>query len=111
MEAVEFGKENNRKIMLFPGSIMSRRQFDRVIPLPEKDCHVIPVSTDGCDGEGESTLPTSEASAEKLETYIRGEPDGLVDLVFGVSFGCGHGGDHRSSRTDGCGDQTISRRR
>ena len=43
MEAVEFGKDNRRKIMLIPGNMMSWRQFERVIPLLEKDFHVVAV--------------------------------------------------------------------
>ena len=47
MDAVEFGKENSRKIVLIPGNMMSWRQFERVIPLPEQDFHIVAVSTDG----------------------------------------------------------------
>jgi len=47
MEAVEFGKANNRKIVLIPGNMMSWRQFENVIPLLARDYHVIAVSTDG----------------------------------------------------------------
>ena len=87
MEAVEFGKENSRKIVLIPGNMMSWRQFEHVIPLLEKDYHVIAVSTDGYDGTGKTTFTTSAASAEKLEAYIQEHLDGHVDLVFGESFG------------------------
>ena len=70
MNAVEFGRGNGQKILLIPGNMMCWRQFERVIPLLEKDHHVIAVSTDGYDGTGETTFTTSEASAEKLEAYI-----------------------------------------
>ena len=92
METVEFGKENSRKIVLIPGNMMSWRQFDRVIPLLEKDYHVTAVSTDGYDGTGETVFTTSEASAEKLEDYILDRLDGRIDLVFGESFGCATAG-------------------
>ncbi len=92
MEAVEFGKDNRRKIMLIPGNMMSWRQFERVIPLLEKDFHVVAVSTDGYDGSGKTTFTTAEASAEKLEAYMRDRLDGQVDLVFGESFGCATAG-------------------
>ena len=87
MEAIEFGKENSRKIVLIPGNMMSWRQFELVIPLLEKDFRVIAVSTDGYDGRGETVFTTAEASAEKLEAYIRDKLDGRIDLVFGESFG------------------------
>ena len=41
MEIREFGKANSRKIVLIPGNMMSWRQFAKVIPLLEKDFHVI----------------------------------------------------------------------
>ena len=87
MEVQEFGKGNSRKIVLIPGNMMSWRQFTKVIPLLEKDFHVIAVSTDGYDGTEETTFTTSAASAEKLEAYIRNKLDGYVDLIFGESFG------------------------
>ena len=92
MEAVEFGKENSRKLVLIPGNMMSWRQFEQVIPLLEKDFRVIAVSTDGYDGTGETVFTTAEASAEKLEAYIRDRLDGQVDLIFGESFGCATAG-------------------
>lgn len=70
MQAIEFGTENTRKIVLIPGNMMSWRQFERLIPLLEKDYHLIAISTDGYDGTGKTTFTTSETSAEKLETYI-----------------------------------------
>ena len=87
MVVQEFGKENSRKIVLIPGNMMSWRQFEHVIPLLQKDFHVIAVSTDGYDGTGETTFTTSEASAEKLEKYIQDHLDGHIDLIFGESFG------------------------
>ena len=87
MEVQEFGEENSRKIVLIPGNMMSWRQFEHVIPLLQKDFHVIAVSTDGFDGTGETPFTTSAASAEKLEAYIRDHLDGHVDLIFGESFG------------------------
>ncbi len=92
MEVQEFGKENKRKIVLIPGNMMCWKQFENVIPLLDKDFHVIAVSTDGYDGTGETTFTTAEASAEKLEDYIREHVDGAIDLVFGESFGCATAG-------------------
>ena len=85
MQANEFGKEHNRKILLIPGNMMSWRQFKNVIPILEKDFHVIAVSTDGYDEKTEFT--TAEKSAESIETYIADNLDSHIDLVFGESFG------------------------
>ncbi len=92
MEFVEFGKENRRKIVLIPGNMMSWLQFGHVIPLLEKDFRVIAVSTDGYDGTGETVFTTAEASAEKLEAYIRDRLNGRIDLILGESFGCATAG-------------------
>ena len=92
MNAQEFGTQNPIKIVLIPGNMMCWKQFENVIPLLEKDYHVIAISTDGYDGTGQTTFTTAEASAEKLERYIRERLDGEVDLVFGESFGCATAG-------------------
>lgn len=87
MEIVEFGKENEKKILLIPGNMMSWKQFDEVIPLLMKDYHVIAVSLDGYDGSGTTTFTSTESFAEKLEEYIRNNLNGRIDLAFGESFG------------------------
>lgn len=85
MQAIEFGKEHGRKIVLIPGNMMSWRQFNNVIPILEKDFHVIAVSTDGYDEKSEFT--TTEKSAESIDKYIADHLDSHIDLVFGESFG------------------------
>ena len=92
MNAQEFGTQNSTKIVLIPGNMMCWKQFEQVIPLLEKNYHVTAISTDGYDGTGQTTFTTAEASAEKLETYIREHLDGQVDMVFGESFGCATAG-------------------
>ena len=85
MQAKEVGKEHDRKIVLIPGNMMSWRQFENVIPILEKDFHVIAVSTDGYDEKTEFT--TAEKSAESIEKYLTDNLDSHIDLVFGESFG------------------------
>lgn len=92
MEVKEFGSDNSMKIVMIPGNMMCWKQFEHVIPLLEQDYHVIAISTDGYDGTGQTTFTTAEASAEKLESYIRAHLGGQVDLVFGESFGCATAG-------------------
>ncbi len=86
MEAYEFGRENERKILLIPGNMMCWRQFEDVIPFLEKDYRVTAVSTDGYDGKG-TVFRTALASAESVERYVRERLEGHVELVFGESFG------------------------
>lgn len=78
MEIVEFGEENEKKILLIPGNMMSWKQFDEVVPLLMKDYYVIAVSLDGYDGTGATTFTSTESSAEKLEEYIK---DSLKKVV------------------------------
>ena len=90
MQAKEFGKEHERKIVLIPGNMMSWRQFKNVIPILENDFHVIAVSIDGYDEKTEFT--TAENSAESIEKYIADNLDSHIDLVFGESFGAATAG-------------------
>jgi len=91
MEVHEFGRGNDKKIVMIPGNMMCWKQFEDVMPLLAEEHHVVAVSTDGYDGGG-TTFTTAEASAEKLEAYIQEHLDGEVDLVFGESFGCATAG-------------------
>ena len=106
MLAQEFGKQNEIKILLIPGNMMSWRQFEHVIPLLEKDYHVIAISTDGYDEK--TTFTTAEASAETVEDYIREHLNGAVDLVFGESFGCATAGLLFHRREVKCGSLILS---
>ena len=90
MQAKEFGKEHERKIVLIPGNMMSWRQFKNVIPILENDFHVIAVSIDGYDEKTEFT--TAENSAESIEKYIADHLGSHIDLVFGESFGAATAG-------------------
>lgn len=92
LEIREFGKHNGKKIVLVPGNMMCWKQFEDVIPLLAERYHVIAVSTDGYDGTGETEFTTSDASAGKLEKYIRANLDGEIELAFGESFGCATAG-------------------
>lgn len=87
MKVFEFGTDNKQKVMLIPGTMMCWKQFEPIIPLLEKRCHVIAVSTDGFDGDAGTTFTTAEDSAEKLAQYIKENLDGNIQLVFGESFG------------------------
>lgn len=92
MDVHEFGQEHPQKIVLIPGNTMCWRQFEGVIPLLAKQYHVIAISTDGYDDTGKTTFTNPDASAEKLEAYIREHLGGEIDLVFGESFGCATAG-------------------
>ena len=87
MKINEFGSKNNPKIVLIPGTMMCWKQFGSVIPFLEEDYHVLAVSTDGFDGDSDSTFTTAKASAHKLAMSLREKGVDEVELVFGESFG------------------------
>ena len=53
MEFYEFGNSGNPTIMCLPGNFMTHRQFENLVPVLEKDYHIITVSFDGYDETGE----------------------------------------------------------
>ena len=68
MKVYAFGKPDAPAILLLPGTCCDwKGNFEAVIPLLEKQYHVIAVSTDGYDDTGKTTFTTAEAMAEKLE--------------------------------------------
>lgn len=87
MKFYEFGKENEYTIMLLPGNMMTHRQFEKIVPLLEKDYHVITVSFDGFDETGETTYTTAEDQAKKLAEYIKNNHNGKINLVLSESLG------------------------
>lgn len=87
MKFYEFGKENKTTIMLLPGNMMTHRQYEKIVPILEKNYHVIAVSVDGFDETGKTTYTTAKKQAEKLATFIRNQLDGRVDLVLSESLG------------------------
>ena len=89
MEIRRFGNAQGKSVMLLHGNLMCWRQFEDLIALLENTYCVYAVSFDGFDGTGETTYTTAQAQADKLETYIRAELHGHLDLLFAESLGCG----------------------
>lgn len=87
MKCYEFGNREGKTILCLPGNFMTHRQFEHLVPLLEKEYHVITVSFDGYDETGETTYTTGREQAEKLVKYIREKLDGKVDLVYAESLG------------------------
>ncbi|MBQ8596988.1 MAG: alpha/beta hydrolase [Lachnospiraceae bacterium] len=87
MKFCEFGKENDKTIMCLPGNFMTYRQFEKIVPMLEKEYRVITVSFDGYDETGETTYTTAKEQAEKLAAYIKERLNGKIDLVYAESLG------------------------
>ena len=71
MKVNEFGEANKKKIILIPGTLMCWKQFSEIIPFLEKDYHVMAVSTDGFDGEKNSTFTTAKNRLISLRSILR----------------------------------------
>jgi len=87
MKIYEFGIKGNKTIMCLPGNFMTHRQFENIVPLLEKDYHVLTVSFDGYDETGETTYTTGKDQADKITEYIKDNLKGKIDLIYAESLG------------------------
>ena len=87
MKFYEFGKENEKTIMLLPGNLMTHRQYEKLVPMLDNKYHIITVSFDGFDETGETTYTTAEEQANKLAKFIKENLNGRIDLVYAESLG------------------------
>lgn len=87
MKIYEFGSSSNKSIMCLPGNFMTHRQFEKIVPILEKEYYVLTVSFDGYDETRQTTYTTAEEQANKLVKYIRENLNGKIDLVYAESLG------------------------
>lgn len=88
MKFYEFGTENRVTLMLIPGTKCHwKNNFGQVIPLLEKDYHVICVSFDGFDETEDTTYPNTIIETEKIEAFVQESFSGKLDIVYGSSLG------------------------
>lgn len=88
MKFYEFGQNNSVSLMLLPATKCHwKNNFEHVIPMLEKDYHVICVSYDGFDETEDSTYPDTITETERIEDYIKEQMNGKVDIVYGCSLG------------------------
>lgn len=88
MKFYEFGAGNPKTILLLPGTKCHwKNNFGQVIPLLEKDFHVIAVSYDGFDETEQTTYPDTLTETAKIEAYVREHFNGALDVAYGCSLG------------------------
>lgn len=87
MRFYESGDENKPTILLIPGTCCHWSIFDEVTPLLQERFHVDVVSFDGFDETEDTTYPTMEEEAERIEHHVRERYDGHVCCVYGCSLG------------------------
>ena len=87
MNIREYGVENEKVVLMLPGAFVNAEIcFSKVIPLLEKEYHVVTVDYDGFDGKnGEFT--SFIRMAKKIEWLVQCRFDNEVYAVYGSSVG------------------------
>jgi len=87
MNIHEFGKGNPEAIVLIHPSIVKWDYFERVIPLLERDYHLIVPALPGYDFEDGSDFTSVEQIASDLNAWVRRSGCGGIRAVYGCSMG------------------------
>lgn len=88
MKVYSFGAETAPTILLLPGTCCHwESNFGHVIPMLERDFHVLCVSYDGFDETERTEFPTMFEENEKIETYIQAHYTGHIRAAYGCSLG------------------------
>ena len=88
MRVYTFGDITKPIILLLPGTCCHwRANFGEVIPLLERDFHVVCVSYDGFDETEQTVFPDMLAETEKIEQYIQDHYGGRICAAYGCSLG------------------------
>ena len=84
MKFYHFGEKDKPVILLLPGTCCHwKLNFGEVIPLLEKDFHVVCVSYDGFDETEDTVFDNMISQTEKIENYIT---ESGLRLLFGWFF-------------------------
>ena len=87
MKFEEFGMENEKTLMLLPGTACTWQiNFCKVKEELEKKYHLICVNYDGFDGS-DVVFPDMITVTKKIEQYIREKHDSRLDGAIGSSLG------------------------
>ena len=84
----EFGKENKETILLIHPSVVKWDYFENVIPLLQKNYHLLVPALPGYDFDNDSDFTSVEQIASELNSWLKKE--GYPDLY--AVFGCSMGG-------------------
>ena len=88
MKFYHFGNQTAPVILLLPGTCCHwKLNFSSVIPLLEKDFHVVCVSYDGFDETENIVFPDMLTETEKIENYISEQFHGHIHAAYGCSLG------------------------
>jgi len=87
MKIHEFGKDNQKIILLIHPSMVMWDYFERVIPLLEKEYHLVIPALPGYDPENRQDFTGIEEIAEELENWFLERRYAKADCVYGCSMG------------------------
>lgn len=89
MKFYEFGKENEKALMMLHGNASTwKMSFGKCIPLLAEKYHVIAVGLDGFDPTEDTEYLSSEDEANKIAEYINANFGGELYAIYGASLGC-----------------------
>jgi len=89
MKFYEFGKENEKALMLLHGNASTwKMSFGKSIPCLAEKYHVIAVGLDGFDPTEETEYISGEEEADKIIKYIQDNLGGSLCVIYGASLGC-----------------------
>lgn len=88
MKVYTFGDPAAPAILLLPGTCCHwKGNFGHVIPLLERDFHVLCASYDGFDETEQAGFPSMLAETEKIEAYLKEHCGGHIRAAYGCSLG------------------------
>ncbi len=83
----EFGKENSKTLLLIHPSVVKWDYFEAVIPLLQKDYHLLIPALPGYDFEDDSDFTSVEQIAAELNAWLQEKGYAELDMVYGCSMG------------------------
>ncbi len=87
MKIHEFGKENNKHIILIHPSLVMWDYFVPIIPLLEKDYHLIIPALPGYNEESQEDFTSVEEIANELADWLNVHGYHAIDCLYGCSMG------------------------
>ena len=87
MNIHEFGKENKETILLIHPSVVKWDYFENVIPLLQKNYHLLVPALPGYDFDNDSDFTSVEQIASELNTWLKKEGYPELYVVYGCSMG------------------------
>ena len=88
MKVYSFGKKSSPALLLLPGTCCHwKGNFGRVLPLLEKQFHVLCVSYDGFDETEDTEFEDMISETRKIEEYIEIHCGGHIRCAYGCSLG------------------------